>query len=53
MTEVDYYESKTPILLEDIKESQMKVDILIIGGGASGISAAVKAYHQDLKIPHR
>jgi len=28
----------------------MKVDILIIGGGASGISAAVKAYHQDLKI---
>jgi len=28
----------------------MKVDILIIGGGASGISAAIKAHHQDLKI---
>ena len=28
----------------------MKVDILIIGGGASGISAALKAYHPELKI---
>lgn len=28
----------------------MKVDILIIGGGASGVSAAIKAHHQDLKI---
>jgi len=28
----------------------MNVDILIIGGGASGVSAAIKAHHQDLKI---
>jgi len=28
----------------------MNVDILIIGGGASGISAALKAYHPELKI---
>lgn len=28
----------------------MKVDILIIGGGASGISAAIKAYDPSLKV---
>ena len=28
----------------------MKIDILIIGGGAGGISSALKAYHPQLKV---
>ncbi len=28
----------------------MRVDIVIIGGGASGMSAAIKAQHEDLKV---